>query len=154
MRVFVVSWSATRRSEHIEEITLDPVCGIFWQSHSELNKAALFIHQDVKEEVTLVLLTIPVVSLEVSLNELSSELHQRSRIDMLHTVARAEDINNLVSFICGHRWKQGMLDEVLLDMSPYVRLNWELNSCELDHRLEKLISLYRILHGLDFLLKL
>lgn len=93
------------------------------QTHCDVDKTAFLIHKDVKEEVSLASLHITIISLEVSLNEGGCELNKRLRFDMLHSVARTEDINNLVSFISRHRPKQGILEEVLLDMSPDIRLD-------------------------------
>jgi hypothetical protein len=129
-RVLVVSLAAITRSEHAEEITADTIAGFIWQSHCHLNQASLLVHDDVQENIPVVLLALGSVSI---LHYLASKVLQRLPSDMLNSVAGAEDIDNFSSLLSWARGEDTIFDKVLLHMPPNVWLHRELNSGELDN---------------------
>ena len=129
-RVLVVSLAAVTRSEHGEEITADTIAGFIWQSHCRLNQASLLVHDDVQEDVTVVLLALCSVRI---LHYLASKVLQRLPSDMLDSVAGAEDIDDFSSLLSWARSEDTIFDKVLLHMPPKIWLHRELNSGELDY---------------------
>ena len=129
-RVLVVSLAAVTRSKHAEKIAADTISGFIWQSHCHLNQATLLVHDDVQENIPVVLLALGSVRV---LDYLASKVLQRLPSDMLDSVAGAEDIDDFSSLLSWARGEDTIFDKVLLHMPPKIWLHRELNSGELDN---------------------